>query len=224
MGPDSGKSAAVRSSLPRFGPVSRERSDRRRWQDAGVLETPVDLGTRLPGRVTFARLTTADADAFAAHVSADLARLRTHLPWPDVTSTPEGAAGWLGAYERQEDGRVGVGGMWHDGELLGGALLFQHDPAAANVEIGCWVVAAGEGAGVVSAACRWLLGYARAELHAERVEWHAGTANERSRRLAERLGFVHEGTLRSNYPLRGERLDTDVLSLVGAELDPFVRR
>ena len=46
--------------------------------------------------------------------------------------------------------------------------------------------------------------------------------NTRSRRLAERLGFQHEGTLRSNYVLRGERLDTDVLSLVGAELDPFV--
>jgi len=188
-----------------------------------VLETPVDLETRLPGRVTFSLLTAADADAFAAHVSADLDRLRTHLPWPDATSTPEGAAGWLGAYERQEDGRVGVGGMWHDGRLLGGALLFHHDPQAAIVELGCWVVAAGEGAGVVSAACRRLLGHARADLAVERVEWHAGTTNERSRRLAERLGFVHEGTLRSNYPLRGERLDTDVLSLVGAELDPFVR-
>ena len=28
--------------------------------------------------------------------------------------------------------------------------------------------------------------------------------------------------MRSNYVLRGDRLDTDVLSLVGAELDPFV--
>ena len=189
-----------------------------------MLETPVDLETRLPGRVSFSLLTSADADAFATQVSADLDRLRTHLPWPDVTSTPEGAAGWLGAYERLEDGRVGVGGMWHEGRLLGGALLFQHDPAAANVELGCWVVAAGEGVGVVSAACRWLLGHARAGLAAERVEWHAGTTNARSRRLAEHLGFVHEGTLRSNYPLRGVRLDTDVLSLVGAELDPFVRR
>jgi ribosomal-protein-serine acetyltransferase len=188
-----------------------------------VLETPVDLETRLPGRVTFSLLTAADADAFAAHVSADLDRLRTHLPWPDLTSRPDGAAGWLGAYERQEDGRVGVGGLWHERQLIGGALLFHHDPAAANIELGCWVVAAGEGAGAVSAACRWLLGHARADLGAERVEWHAGTTNERSRRLAERLGFVHEGTLRSNYPLRGERLDTDVLSLVGAELDPFVR-
>ena len=40
-----------------------------------MLETPVDLETRLPGRVTFSLLTAADADAFAAHVGADLERL-----------------------------------------------------------------------------------------------------------------------------------------------------
>ena len=187
-----------------------------------MLETPVDLTTRLPGPVTFRRLSADDAAAFAAHVSADLDRLRTHLPWPDPTSTPEGAAEWLGAYDRQEDGRVGVGGMWHDGTLLGGALLFHHEPAFANVELGCWVVAAGEGAGVVSAACRVLLAHARTGLRAERVEWHAASVNARSRQLAQRLGFRHEGTLRSSYVLRGERYDTDVLSLVGTELDAFV--
>jgi ribosomal-protein-serine acetyltransferase len=186
-----------------------------------VLDRPVALTTRLSGRVTFRRLSAADADVFAAHVTSDLDRLRTHLPWPDVTSTPEGAAGWLGTYDRMEDGRVGVGGIWHDGTLLGGALLFQHDKGFANVELGCWVVAAGEGAGVVSAACRVLLAFARTSLRVERVEWHATTNNARSRQLAERLGFQHEGTLRSNYVLRGDRLDTDVLSLVGTELDGF---
>ena len=45
------------------------------------------------------------------------------------------------------------------------------------------------------------------------------TGNTRSRRLAERLGFVFEGTLRSSYVLRERRLDVDVLSLVGPELD-----
>ena len=187
-----------------------------------MLEPPVDLTTRLPGRVTFRRLSADDAAAFAAHVAADLDRLRTHLPWPDVTSTPEGAAEWLRAYDLKEDGRVGVGGMWHDGELLGGALLFHHDTGFATVELGCWVVAAGEGAGVVSAACRVLLAHARSDLKVERVEWHAASANVRSRQLAERLGFRYEGTMRSNYVLRGERLDTDVMSLVGTELDAFV--
>ncbi len=187
-----------------------------------MLEHPVVLETGLTGEVTFRRLSADDAAAFAVHVSSDLDRLRTHLPWPDVTSTPEGAAEWLSAYDRQEDGRVGVGGMWHDGELLGGALLFHHDPGFATVELGCWVVAAGEGAGVVSAACRVLLAHARTDLKVERVEWHAASANVRSRQLAERLGFRYEGTMRSNYVLRGERLDTDVMSLVGTELDAFV--
>jgi RimJ/RimL family protein N-acetyltransferase len=64
-----------------------------------------------------------------------------------------------------------------------------------------------------------LLGLARSCLGVERVEWHSTTVNVRSRKLAERLGFQYEGTLRSNYVLGDSRLDTDVLSLVGAEID-----
>jgi RimJ/RimL family protein N-acetyltransferase len=187
-----------------------------------VLETEVGLDTGLPGPVVLRALSTADAVAFAEHVAADLPRLAEHLPWPEPTSTPEGAASWLGPYEHLEDGRVVVGGVWAGADLVGGALLFHHEPGAGIVEIGCWLTAAAEGGGVAAAACTVLIGLARAELTVERLEWHASTLNARSRRLAERLGFQHEGTLRSNYVLRGERLDTDVLSLVGAELDPFV--
>ena len=77
-----------------------------------MLEMPVVLETGLPGPVTLQRITTADAVAFADHVDGDLARLREHLPWPEVTRTPDGAAEWLGRYERHEDGRVDVGGVW----------------------------------------------------------------------------------------------------------------
>jgi RimJ/RimL family protein N-acetyltransferase len=191
-------------------------------QDAGVLENAVVLETGLPGPVVLRALTTADADAFADHVAGDLPRLGEHLPWPGLTDTPDGATAWLGPYERREDGRVVVGGVWYGDALVGGALLFHHQPDDGIVELGCWLTAAAEGGGVAAAACRVLIGLARSDLGAERVEWHCSTGNTRSRRLAERLGFRHEGTLRSNYVLRGERLDTDVLSLVGAELDPFV--
>jgi ribosomal-protein-serine acetyltransferase len=184
-----------------------------------VLDDPVPLRTRLPRPVTLRRLTTADAAAFAAHVAADLEHLGEHLPWPALTATEEGAERWLGLYERGEDGRVVAGGAWCDGELLGGALLLHHDPAHANVELGTWVATAGEGHGVAAAACRALLAVARGHLGAERVEWYAATGNVRSRRLAERLGFRHEGTLRSSYVLHGERYDIDLLSLVGPEID-----
>lgn len=184
-----------------------------------MLDGGVVLSTGLPGQVELRRLTTADAAAFAAHVAGDGARLGEHLAWPAVTVTPAGAERWLGSYERQEDGRVVVCGAWHDGELVGGALLFHHDPVNRNVEIGCWLVAAGEGHGVAAAACRAMLRVARSELEAERVVWRAAPENVRSRRLAERLGFRFEGTARSDYLLRGARYDTDVFSLVGAEID-----
>ena len=183
-----------------------------------MLDEAVTLSTGLPGGVALRRLSAADADAFADHVVRDQERLDEHLPWPAVTNTPDGARQWLGAYERGEDGRVLVAGAWRDGSLLGGALLFHHEPAHGNVELGCWVAAVAEGAGVARAACRALIGIARSDLAAERIAWHATTTNPRSRRLAERLGFRHEGTLRSNYVLHGTRLDTDVFSLVGDEI------
>jgi ribosomal-protein-serine acetyltransferase len=184
-----------------------------------MLGAGVELQTALPGTIVLRRLTTADADAFARHVARDGSRLTDYLPWPEATATPEGAAGWLGPYERQEDGRVLVAGAWGDGDLHGGALLFHHTPRFATIELGCWVVGGAEGKGVASAACRALIGLARRELAVERVEWMTTTMNARSRRLAERLGFTYEGTLRSAFVLGGVRHDLDVLSLVGEEID-----
>jgi ribosomal-protein-serine acetyltransferase len=85
-------------------------------------------------------------------------------------------------------------------------------------------VSAAEGKGVASAACLTLIALARRELGVERVEWTTTTVNARSRRLAEKLGFRHEGTLRSNLVLRGTRYDTHVLSLVGDEIDQAIAR
>jgi ribosomal-protein-serine acetyltransferase len=171
------------------------------------------------GELRLRRLTVADARAFAAHTVADHQRLREHVPWPDRTTTVEGAERWLGAYERGEDGRVLVAGVWDAGAIVGGALLMHHDPDHGVVELGCWTVAAAEGRGVARAACVELIRVARRDLRVERVAWQCTTQNPRSRALAERLGFRHEGTLRGDYVLHGRRMDTDVLSLVGAELD-----
>jgi RimJ/RimL family protein N-acetyltransferase len=167
-------------------------------------------------------LTEADGGAFARHVSSDLERLARHLPWLQGTRTPEGAAAWLGRYERQENGRVLAAGAWRDDELLGGAALLSHDPVALSVELGVWVVAPAAGTGLAAACCRELLAVARGRLGAERVAWQCDAQNAASRRLAERLGFRFEGTLRSATVLRGERRDLDLLSLVGDEIDAAV--
>jgi RimJ/RimL family protein N-acetyltransferase len=174
------------------------------------------------GTLRLRTLTPDDAPEFARHVAGDRAHLREHLSWGDTTHELDGARAWLVRYHEGHDARVLAAGAFDGDTLVGGALLAGHEPAAAAVEVGCWATSAVVGRGVAGAASAALIGHARGVLAAERVVWRCTTVNPRSRALAERLGFRHEGTQRSAHVLRGERLDLDVLSLVGHELDPFV--
>jgi ribosomal-protein-serine acetyltransferase len=183
-----------------------------------VIDRPLE--TRSPNPLLLRTLTSDDAHALARHAAVDVEHLREHLPWAEAATEAEGARAWLASYERGENGRVLVAGAFDGDEIVGGALLLNHKPDTATVEIGCWVSSAAEGLGVARAACAALIEHARHELGVERLEWHCTTVNTRSRALAERLGFRHEGTLRSAYVLHGERYDLDVLSLVGDELTP----
>jgi RimJ/RimL family protein N-acetyltransferase len=182
-----------------------------------VIDQP--LATRAPRQLRLRTLTPDDADAVARHAAADLERLRVHLRWPEPASVPAGAREWLELYARGDDGRVLVAGALDGEEIVGGALLLHYDPEFGSIELGCWVCSSVEGLGVARAACTALIAYARARLAVERIEWRCTTVNERSRALAERLGFRLEGTLRSDFVMRGERYDSHVLSLVGAEID-----
>jgi RimJ/RimL family protein N-acetyltransferase len=182
-----------------------------------VIDQP--LATRAPTPLRLRTLTPDDAPAVARHAAADLEHLREHLGWPEPATEPGGARRWLEAYANGEDGRVLVAGAFDREEIVGGALLLQHEPAIAAIELGCWAIGRVQGLGVARAACEALIAHARTELGAERVAWRCTTVNPRSRALAERLGFRYEGTLRSVFVLRGRRYDMDVLSLVGAELD-----
>jgi RimJ/RimL family protein N-acetyltransferase len=189
-----------------------------------MLDEPIQLTTGYPEPVVLRRLSPADADVFATHVAGDLDHLGEHLPWPELAKTPEGAAEWLGNYERQEDGRVMVGGAFAGDELLGGSLLLHYAKEYGNVELGVWVASKAEGQGVASAACLALIAVARDDLKVHRIEWQAALGNVRSRRLAEKLGFSYEGTMRSIYELRGTRHDICVLSMIGEEIDQAVAR
>jgi ribosomal-protein-serine acetyltransferase len=189
-----------------------------------MLDDPIQLTTGFPKPLSFRKLSSADASTFAEHVARDVDHLGAHLPWPSVTDNVDGARDWLAAYENRVDGRVLVAGAFAGDELVGGSLLLSYAQLHRNVELGVWVVSAAEGKGVASAACLALIALARHELHVERIEWTTTTENTRSRRLAEKLGFVFEGTRRWDYDLRGKRHDTWILSLVGEEIDQAIAR
>lgn len=56
-----------------------------------------------------------------------------------------------------------------------------------------------------------------------RVVWKCNSLNTSSRRAAERLGFVYEGTLRSHMVFCGRSRDSDFLSMLEGEWEGFVK-
>jgi ribosomal-protein-serine acetyltransferase len=160
-----------------------------------------------------------DAPAFAAHVAADLPHLGRHLPWPATATTTDGALDFIGPYVRRDDARELLLLLDDGGTLVGGTVLLHHDPRVGSVEVGCWVVSSAEGQGLVRRSVLATIAHARAALGTHRVVWTAAVGNARSRALAERIGFVHEGRLRDAGLHEGQHQHLDVLSLVGDEID-----
>lgn len=146
-------------------------------------------------------------------VLANLDRLRAAEPWAWGPQTLEGA-------ERHTEHMLGQYAMDRsmpcviraDDRVVGAASL-AFDTYLGQASLGYWVDAGLEGRGVARRAATALVSVARAR-GARRVEIRTAVDNVRSRGLAERLGFSHEGTLRSGMPLGERRVDVALYGLV----------
>lgn len=152
-------------------------------------------------------------DAVHDLVAANLERLRAAEPWAWGPVTREA----LVLHTEQLLGRYAMDRavpcvVRSAGRIVGSASLAL-DPYLGQASLGYWVDAGSEGQGIAHRAAAALVEVAR-ERGSARVEIRTGVDNERSRRLAERLGFAHEGTLRSALPLGDRRVDVAVYGLV----------
>lgn len=177
---------------PAFSPVLLDLPDH--------LETPrLRLRAPRPG----------DGATLHASVTETLDDLRRHpasMPWameePSVRKAEEfcrrGAANWILRADfpmllfRRDTG-----------EHAGNCGLHRFNWETRVFEIGWWCRKSFQGQGLVTEAAAALTAFAFAHLGARRVWCAADEENVRSWRVAERLGFGHEGTLRS------ERCDPD---------------
>jgi RimJ/RimL family protein N-acetyltransferase len=102
-----------------------------------------------------------------------------------------------------------------EGRYVGTVSLRDEGPGRAEIAFGSHPDVRGTGA--VLLALRVLVDWGFAELGLETVVWQAFTGNWPSRRLAWRLGFTVEGTLRHYLPQRGERRDAWVGTLLKSD-------
>lgn len=107
-------------------------------------------------------------------------------------------------------------GLWVNGELAG-SLKAWRDRREKSCGFGYWLGKAHQGSGLVTRACRAAIAHFAAT-GTHRFEIRCGTDNTASRRVAERLGFTHEGTLRDAQFLHGGFISHDVYGLLATEL------
>lgn len=86
-----------------------------------------------------------------------------------------------------------------------------------RAEIGYWVDPRARGRGVAADATRAVCRWAFTRLDLEIIEWRCEVGNHASRRVAEKAGFLMEGTLRKRLFHRGTVVDAWVGSLLRDE-------
>lgn len=88
--------------------------------------------------------------------------------------------------------------------------------------VGFWVAPEARGKGIAVAAVQRLAAWAFDDLGLPRLRWAAYIGNVPSRRVAERAGFVMEGTARRGLEQRGERRDAWMASMLPEDLERAV--
>lgn len=102
--------------------------------------------------------------------------------------------------------------------LLAAIGLTKLDPATESAALGYWCAPWARSQGVTTqaaaAVCRWGFG----ALDIGLIEWAAEVGNVASRRVAEKVGFIIEATLRQRLVHQGQRVDAWVGSLLPTEV------
>jgi ribosomal-protein-serine acetyltransferase len=141
--------------------------------------------------------------------------LREWLPWLDNSTSDTDTARFIGrSIEQAEDNNGLTLAIVCHGKLAG--VIGQHyiDTLNRRTEIGYWLDAAHQGRGIVTRAVARLTDYAFREQDCNRVILHCAVENTKSRAVAERLGFVKEGTLREAEWLYDHYVDLVVYSML----------
>jgi len=169
-------------------------------------------------RLELRSLEPGDAEALFTLTERNRARLREWLPWLDDVVEVANSLAFIEATRTQEaTGQGPTWGMIVAGELVGVAGFHPIKRGEARGGLGYWIDAGHEGNGSVMAACRALIDHGFLELDLRCIEIRAAKGNERSRSVAERLGFRFESVRRESQVLYGRSVDEAIYSLLRAD-------
>jgi ribosomal-protein-serine acetyltransferase len=165
--------------------------------DTDTLPIP---GPLFGDRIVVRAYTEEDAPAMFEAINESIAHLRPWMPWADTHRTIDDSLEFIRqctvGFLLRSNFSMGMF-LRADGKYLGGSGIHIGEPRVPSFEIGYWIRAGAEGKGYVSEAVRLLTTCAFETFGAQRLVIRCDARNDRSRRVAERQGYVFEGRHRN---------------------------
>lgn len=162
-----------------------------------------------------------DADELHKAIRASLTELKPWLTFAHDNYSIKETREWLKT--RPKDWKEGRGYEFAildmiDGSFIGGCGLDKIDKENRNANLGYWVRTSRSQQGIAPAATTLLARWGFEELRLNRIEMLIATGNERSLRVAEKVGAHREGVMRRRIVIRDKVHDAVMFSLIPGEL------
>ncbi len=160
------------------------------------------------------------AEELFALVEANRTYLQKWLPWVNTTQSPKDSQQFLKNARRFSFG----GQQFHTiiiykNKIVGlvgfNAIYKKHKKG----EIGYWIAQDMQGKGIVTQAVNRLIHYGFKHLDLNRIVIRVSTENIKSQQVAQRLGFIYEGTLRNDFFQNNRFLDMEIYGLLKSEFE-----
>jgi len=162
-----------------------------------------------------------DTDAVFQAEQASLDELRKWFWWLHPEHSREHCAAWaetrLACWSRGEEFSFLIVNKM-DKQIKGCIWLNAFDRISLRASLGYWLRTGAEGKGFAAEAARKIVEWSFANLSLQRIEIVLASENDRSRRLAERIGAQFEGVARNRLRLNNVSQDARVYSLLPNEV------
>ena len=157
-------------------------------------------------------------------VDSNREHLQKWLTWVPFQKSSDDTFAFL-QHRKNEIARTGSfgGGIFLENQIVGTIGFHSFQRADNSASIGYWLSKDMTGKGIVTRCVLRLLQHGFEDLLLHRIELRASTENKKSWSIAEKVGFIREGTIRQCSFVNGRYLDHYVYGILKDEFDRFKR-
>jgi len=159
-----------------------------------------------------------DAQELFDVVNDSRKHLHPWLEWVVKTTKPEHSLQFIqqSQHKTYEQEALDLA-IVYDNKIIGGLGMHHWEQDTKRAQIGYWISAAHEGKGVMKKCLSGFVGFLFDKIALNKIEIHFVRTNERSAKIAERLGFKIEGIIRQSIMRNGMPEDVVVAGLLKNE-------